>query len=250
MPRLNADDWLDILSNKYRRRILRLCSMRPCYPQEISKLLNLTPTAVIKHLQELEKRNLVVKREEVRSEGGRNIQYYYVPFRPRFNFNLASNDLVDIEITDESDKNVPETHSRDKLLIRDNFNENQITSFRENYKILVQHEKEKIEAFNRLRQAQFEEEHFFRNIQGKNSSQGRLLFRIIRFLLDRYGFNNPFTHKDLMEGLGINLESVEEIIQLLANELKIISENKSDTESTLPKWNLISIEQKNKHDYL
>lgn len=107
MPRLNADDWLDILSNKYRRRILRLCSMRPCYPQEISKLLNLTPAAVSKHLQELEKRNLVVRREEVRSEGGRNIQYYYAPFRPRFNFNMASNDLIDIEITDESENSVP-----------------------------------------------------------------------------------------------------------------------------------------------
>ena len=250
MPRLNADDWLDILSNKHRRRILRLCSMRPCYPQEISKLLNLTPAAVIKHLQELEKKNLVVKREEVRSEGGRNIQYYYVPFRPRFNFNLASEDLVDIEITDESDKNVPETHSRDKLLIRDNFNESSINSLKGNYKIFVQYEKEKIEAFKKLRQAQFEEEHFFRNVQTKNTSQGRLLFRIIRFLLDRYGFNNSFTHKDLMDGLGIDLESVEEIIQILASDLQIISKITSEKESTLPEWKLQSIEIDEKHDYL
>ena len=124
---------------------------------------------------------MVVKREEFRSEGGRNIQYYYVPFRPRFNFNLASNDLIDIEIVDDSDKSVPKTHSRDKILSRANFNENGLQNIKENYKILIMHEQEKIEAIRKLRQAQFEQEHFFRNVQSKNGSQERLLFKIIRF---------------------------------------------------------------------
>lgn len=249
MPRLNADDWLDILSNRYRRRILRLCSIRPCYPQEIAEILKITPAAVIKHLAELEKRNLVVKREEVRSEGGRNIQYYYVPFRPRFNFNLASNDLIDIEIEDDSDKSVPKTHSRDKILSRDNFTENDLQNLKENYKILVKHEQEKVEAFKKLRQMQYEQERFFRDVQSKNSSQERLLFKIIRFLLDRYRFDNSFTHKDLMDALGIDLESVEEIIQILANDLQVISKISKDTDSSLPTWTLSNPETKHQLDY-
>lgn len=254
MPRLNADDWLDILSNKHRRRILRLCSMRPCYAQEIAKLLNLTPAAVIKHLQVLEERNLVVKREEVRSEGGRNIQYYFAPFRPRFDFNLASNDLVEIDIEDESDKSVPEAHSRDKLLVRENFTEDAIHSIKQNYKTLIELEKEKREAFRKLRMIQKEEEHFFRAIQSQNDSQSRILFRIIRFLLDRYGHGDSFTHNDLMYGLGLDLASVEEIIQLLASDLQIITKSDSDSESTLPEWKLteqlMGLRGHHKHDYI
>ncbi len=251
MPRLNADDWFNVLSNKHRRRILRLCSTRPCYPQEISKILDLTPAAVIKHLQVLEEKKLIVKREETRPEGGRKIQYYFAPLRRRFDFNLASNDLVEIEIEDESEeKGVPEAHSRDKLLIRDNFTEDAINLIKQNYETLLQLESEKREAFRKLRLSQKEEEHFFRVIQSKNDSQNRILFRIIRFLLDRYGQGDSFTHKDLMHGLGLDLASVEEIIQLLASDLQIITKIKSESETTLPEWKLNLFEGNTKHDYV
>jgi predicted transcriptional regulator len=248
MRRLNADEWLDVLSNKHRRKILRLCSIRPCYPQEISRLLDLTPTAVIKHLQELEKNNLIVKREETRSEGGRPIQYYHVPFRPRFNFNLASKDLIDIEIVDETDKSVPETHSRNKLLDRESFKD-EIGSIKSNYKILINHEKEKIEAFRKLRKLQHEQERFFKTIQSKNSSQQQILFKIIRFLIDRFGFDKTFSHQDIMDGLGIDLDSAEEIIQILSIDLDIISKTSSKTESSLPLWIINPIENIPKLDY-
>lgn len=69
-------------------------------------------------------------------------------------------------------------------------------------------------------------------------------------MFDRYGFRSSFTHKDLMEGLGIDLESVEEIIQILSSDLQIISKLSSESESTLPEWKLNSFEGIEKHDYI
>ncbi len=249
MPPLNVDDWLDILSNRYRRKILRLCSIRPCYAQEIARLLDLTPAAVIKHIQELEKRNLIVKREEPRSEGGKNIQYYYVPFRPRFNFNLASNDLIEIEISDESDKTVPETHSRSKLVSRNTFNNDEITSMKKNFEILVKYEKEKLDVFAKLQKIQFEQEHHFRSMQLKSNSHQRILYKIVRFLIDRYGFTKSFSNHDLMEGLGIDNDSVDEIIQILAIDLNIIKEILPGSESSVQMWKLNVIETENNMHY-
>ena len=240
---LKVDDWFFILNNKYRRQIFRLCSIRPCYPQQIADILHLSPSIVSKHIQELEKRKFIVKREESRSEGGRNLQYYFVPFRPRFNFNLASDDLIDIEIVDESEKSVPETHSRKKLISINSFNDNEINSIKENFKILAQHEHDKLDAVRKLRQVQHDQEHFFKNIQSKNSSQQRILFKIIRYLLDQYGFIKSFSYQDLEFGLGIDLDSVKEIIQLLSEESQIITKVSSES------WMLNSYEKKDQMDY-
>jgi len=219
---LNADDWFFILSNKHRRQIMRLCSIRPCYPQEISKLLNISPPLVIKHIQELEKRNIIVKREETRVEGGRNIQYYFVPFRPRFNFSLANDDLVEIDIIDESEKEVPHTPSRKKLIDIESIDENEQEKMKENFKKFIDLEHERIEIHQKLAELHNKQKFFFKSIKTE-SSQQQLLLKIIRFLLDRYGFTNEFSREDLIMGLGIDDESVNEIIQVLHHKLQIIS---------------------------
>ena len=108
---------------------------------------------------------------------------------------------------------------------------------------MAKHEQDKVEAFRKLRQIQFEEGHFFRNIQVKNSSQQRILFKIIRFLLERYGLKTPFTNQDLEVGLGIDENSVKEIIQLLSEDVQIITKDSPDS------WMLNSFENKDQMDY-
>lgn len=246
---LTADEWLDLLSNKYRRKIIQLCSVRPCYPQEISRLLKLTPRAVIKHLKELEDKNLVLTRDQDRPEGGRKIKYYYVPFKPRFDFNLSNKDLVDIEIIDESEKSVPPPHSRKKLLLREQFSEEEILLIKNNFKEIISNEQAKNEAFIKYKKLVRNQERFLRNFERKFDSDKRILIKIIKFLFDRYGFHKSFTHKDLETGLGIDIEAVDEIITLLTKDLNVISKSGEISDSSLPKFKLNMVENKHKFDY-
>ena len=248
MPHPRAEDWLNLLGNKHRRQIIRLCSIRPLYPQKIAEILGLTPAAVIKHLQELEKNNIVVKKTEPRAEGGRDIQYYYVPFRPRFNFNLANNDLVEIDIVDESDQEVPPTTSRKKLIDLDSISSEDGKEIQEKIKTFIGLEQERNEVTEKLQKLHVKQRTFFSTLRSMNP-QHQMLLKIIRFLLDRYGFDMPFTENDIVTGLGVDEESAHEIIQVLSNVLNIISMIPSPDSSAPPTWILNSFIDKNKREY-
>jgi len=63
---MDSAEFLDILGNANRRRILRLLSQRPCYVTEISEYLGVSPKAVIDHLRKLEDAGLVESRTDDR----------------------------------------------------------------------------------------------------------------------------------------------------------------------------------------
>jgi ArsR family transcriptional regulator len=63
---MDSAEFLDILGNANRRRILRLLSERPCYVTEISEFLGVSPKAVIDHLRKLEDAGLVESRTDDR----------------------------------------------------------------------------------------------------------------------------------------------------------------------------------------
>ncbi|MDD1685612.1 ArsR family transcriptional regulator [Methanoregula sp.] len=74
---------LDILGNRNRRRIIALLRQKPCFVTEISDTLELSPKAVIDHLQMME-------REEILSceTDDRRRKYYY----------LAHDILIDVSL--------------------------------------------------------------------------------------------------------------------------------------------------------
>lgn len=249
MPHRKPGFWLDILGNRHRRRIIQLCSVRPLYPQKIAEILGITVPAVIKHLQELEKYGIVVKKTEPRAEGGRELQYYYVPFRPRFNFNLASDDLVEIDITDESDKEVPSTPSRGKIIDLDSITSEEVISIRENVKTFIHLEHERIEVTKKLNKLHEKQRFFFRSMRSTNSPQQQILLKIIRFILDRYGFDEPFSQQDLEKGLGIDIESAKDVLQILSGDLNIISKIYSENPVEIEQWIINPNETKDSMDY-
>ena len=202
MSHRKAGFWLDILGNRYRRRIIQLCSVRPLYPQKIAEILGITVPAVIKHLQELEKYGIVVKKTESRAEGGRELQYYYVPFRPRFNFNLANDDLVEIDIIDESDKEIPSTPSRKKIIDLDSISTEEVNEIQEKVKTFIILEHERIEIMEKLHKLHEKQRFFFKSIRSSDHQQ-QILLKIIRFILYRYGFDNPYSEEDLTKDFGI-----------------------------------------------
>ena len=56
---MKTSQMLDILGNKNRREILRLLASRPCYVTEISERIQVSPTAVIDHLEMLETSGII-----------------------------------------------------------------------------------------------------------------------------------------------------------------------------------------------
>jgi len=61
---MESAEFLDLLGNANRRRILRLLAERPCYVTEISEFLGVSPKAVIDHLQKLEDAGLIESRTD------------------------------------------------------------------------------------------------------------------------------------------------------------------------------------------
>lgn len=64
---MESAELLDLLGNENRRRILRLLSRKPCYVTEIGEYLDVSPKAVIDHLEKLEEAGIV----ESRTDGSR-----------------------------------------------------------------------------------------------------------------------------------------------------------------------------------
>jgi len=64
---MESAELLDLLGNENRRRILRLLSRKPCYVTEIGEYLDVSPKAVIDHLEKLEAAGVV----ESRTDGSR-----------------------------------------------------------------------------------------------------------------------------------------------------------------------------------
>ena len=64
---MESAELLDLLGNENRRRILRLLSRKPCYVTEIGDYLDVSPKAVIDHLEKLETAGII----ESRTDGSR-----------------------------------------------------------------------------------------------------------------------------------------------------------------------------------
>ena len=81
---MDSAELLDLLGNENRRRILRLLSRRPCYVTEIGEYLDVSPKAVIDHLQKLEDAGLV----EARTNGSRR-KYFHIARDVRLEVNVS-----------------------------------------------------------------------------------------------------------------------------------------------------------------
>lgn len=74
---MEAEMVLDILGSETRRRILRLLSIRrKCYLTEISKMLEISQKALIRHLEILEKRGIISSYYE--KEEGPARKYFFL----------------------------------------------------------------------------------------------------------------------------------------------------------------------------
>ncbi|MHA2337101.1 MAG: ArsR/SmtB family transcription factor, partial [Candidatus Hodarchaeales archaeon] len=82
--------WLDILGNPHRRKILRMLSVRPMYPQELSRKLGISPRAVQKHLKQLKDQGVLNNKKIPRKEGGKEFVFYNLNRKPFFSYYISN----------------------------------------------------------------------------------------------------------------------------------------------------------------
>ena len=70
-----VDELFYLLENPTRRRILQLLSVERLYPLQLSKEIDVTQQAVVKHLRILEDHGLVKSRDEPSRRGPKRIVY-------------------------------------------------------------------------------------------------------------------------------------------------------------------------------
>lgn len=90
MNDLEIDQVLEIVSNKYRREILRYLTIEDRYAFELSKLLEISQRAVTKHLKSLKDANLVYS-EKKKSKIGPVREYFSLNKAVILSFTVAPN---------------------------------------------------------------------------------------------------------------------------------------------------------------
>lgn len=75
MSHIPFDDALELLSNQYRRDILKLITVRERYAFELSKLLNISQRAVSNHLKSLQDAGIIIS-EKRKSRKGPDREYF------------------------------------------------------------------------------------------------------------------------------------------------------------------------------
>ena len=75
MKEVDFDTAISVLSNEYRRKILKLITMKERYPFELSKILEISQRAVSKHLEILAEEGLV-ESEKRKSTKGPEREYF------------------------------------------------------------------------------------------------------------------------------------------------------------------------------
>ncbi|MCE7735759.1 MAG: helix-turn-helix domain-containing protein [Candidatus Heimdallarchaeota archaeon] len=90
MQDLEIDQVLEILSNGYRREILRFLTIEDRYAFELSKLLEISQRAVTKHLKSLKEANLVYSKK-IKSKIGPAREYFSLNKAVILSFTIAPN---------------------------------------------------------------------------------------------------------------------------------------------------------------
>lgn len=110
---MDVDYFLEIIENSTRREILRKLIEKECYPLLLSRELNLTQQAVMKHLSMMEKRQIIKVCEYKRNFKGPPRKIYRLDGRYTLTVDLTPNMFyIEIrEIPEVNDADIP----RDKL---------------------------------------------------------------------------------------------------------------------------------------
>lgn len=255
MPDDDSENWLDMLGNQYRRKILRLLAFRPMYPQEMARILGISPHAVHKHLEQLEQSGIVKKEKIPRDTGGRELVVFHLPRKAFFTFDLANPSYCRVKYSknrwqrDDNENwktitiNEPETDlqieekSEDFIKIKTEMNKLLKCQIKvqelDNERLELLHKQEEItqtiiEKFN-------------------DKKLAKIILLLYQGLLGKYQTTKLWSPKDVIMITGVDYDTAFKLITILEKKLQLAEFVSSDDKemknfSRNPQWKLKEID--------
>ncbi|MFW9992162.1 MAG: ArsR/SmtB family transcription factor [Candidatus Odinarchaeota archaeon] len=249
MKETDSDTWFNALGNPYRRKILRLLSFYgPMYPQELARRLKITPRAVIKHLEYLKEEGIVTKEKMKRDSGGRDIHYYRFPWNAFFAFDLSSPSCFRMKKISREKTTPHRWKKRQKVInfgeIQEKFSEEATKMIQAELKELWKYHKEIQQLDNKRLKLMAERENQFKSFEEhfRDKQLANLVLILYRGLLDRFGTDNNWSHKDVMDIANVDYEPAYELIRILEEDLRVAAFNEIGDPRN-PTWRLKDLEE-------
>ena len=115
----DKSDLFEIVGNEVRRKILRLLVLEPHYVSQLSKLLDKSQPAILKHMKILEDRGIVVRKVEQASESNKGPDRHFFSINKSFTimYSLSPHNVrenvwnTDIDVSEE-DNSLEEVKQR------------------------------------------------------------------------------------------------------------------------------------------
>ena len=244
----NVEGWFDVLGNPHRRKILKLLYKeypQDLYQDEIAKKIGITPIAVNKHLELLERKGIIFIKEKDREggRGGRKLKCCY--FNPKFKFphnfespfsikfdkskSTAKDEYIDVEIEDISKTKMDLERIQLTDLEKADYIQN-IQQLQVSQNDIHQYQSKLIEAQKRW----------------ENSSQKILeiikqdeIIQVYSYLLETFGTDKLFTRQDIRSQFKYNYDTAKMITDILERDVGLATFVEMDEEERDPKWRLI-----------
>ncbi|MHA2298530.1 MAG: ArsR/SmtB family transcription factor [Candidatus Hodarchaeales archaeon] len=257
MREIDSETWLNALGNPYRRKILRLLSFRPMYPQELARHLRITPRAVIKHLEYLEKFNIITKEEIKRPKGGRDVHLFRFPWNAFFSFDMSNPSCFRVKYAKEKhvkkrrkpkwEERRPSQSLKD---IKEKFKKEEIDKIHSELKGISRVHKEIQQLDTKRLDLMLKREDQFKAIDKhfEGNKLVNMILMVYRGLMDRFGTANPWTHKDVMDIAYTDYESAYELIRILEEEIDVVTFN-SASDPRNPTWQLKELVEADNYIY-
>lgn len=107
----DKSDLFEIVGNEVRRKILRLLVLEPHYVSQLSKLLDKSQPAILKHMKILEDRGIVVRKVEQASESNKGPDRHFFSINKSFTimYSLSPHNVrenvwnTDIDVSEDDD---------------------------------------------------------------------------------------------------------------------------------------------------
>jgi predicted transcriptional regulator len=214
--KVDPEEFLNLLGNTYRRQIIKLLSSRKLYPQQISEILGITPSAVIKNLRILEEAGLLNKEEVDRDSGGRPLQFFSVQRNFSFSFDMFNPSLIKIVALVPKERDLLKTHIKQP--------KEQII---ENFQTILDIQRDLINIENARHEKLRHREHLYELLRdiAKDKYPANMV-NIFRSLLELKG-NQWFFRQDIEKEHGIRSEETTNILKAW-EELDLIQVDTQD----------------------
>lgn len=236
--------WLDILGNPHRRKLLQMLSIRPMYPQELSRKLGISPRAVQKHLKQLKDQGVLNNRKIPRKEGGKEYVFYNLNQKPFFSYDISNPAFCGVRFIklDKREgkpwKSIPISDSEDKFNL--NIDEDSINKLKRGFEIIHQSQS-KLSAIEEDRHQilNYQEEELKKVLTDvKFPQEVNILLNLYQHLLGKFGTSNPWSLSDVIRFLQIDYDSAMAVIEMLEKDLKLIEYDPKSSDLRSPKWRL------------